>query len=291
MRTTCLQAWLLLVLLLLPGLAAAGAPVSVLVSIRPLALLAEAVGGDQVKISVLLPPDSSPHHFALRPSQRQAVTDADLVFWGGPALERPLVRLLRNRPGTVALMPDAEHENHAWLSPAVASAAAAQLLAELQRLNPDASAYYQQKYDVFRQSLATVEQQLATRLAPLNTQPLLLDHDYLDVFWQHFGLRAPWVLRSHAEQGSGAGRLRTLLTDAARQSQLCYLRETGTPPDALARQVARHAVLLEHPVDVLAVGEYAGYTDWLARLGESVAHCLEAAKPVVPTGAAGEKKP
>ncbi len=56
-------------------------------SIAPLAGIAAAVLGDAGKPTLLLPPNQSPHHGALRPSQARALAQADVVLWIGPGLE------------------------------------------------------------------------------------------------------------------------------------------------------------------------------------------------------------
>ena len=48
-------------------LAAAEAPLRVLTSIKPLQLVALAVGGDAIQTEVLLDPQFSPHDYQLRP--------------------------------------------------------------------------------------------------------------------------------------------------------------------------------------------------------------------------------
>lgn len=280
----------LLALLLGLSAAPARAAVDVLATIRPLALIAEAVGGERVSVTVLLPPGTSPHHFSLRPSQRQQVEAADLVFWGGPALERPLTGLLRQRSRrqqpVLALEPrDIRHESHAWLDPAQARDAATRLATILTALDADGADYYAARLAGLHGQLQIEEMRLRARLAPLTATPLLLDHDFLDVFWVYFGLSKPWVVRSHPEHPPGSRHLLQLAEAlAAAGGPLCYLRERSAPPDPLAQRVTRGATLAVYEADVLAEDPPAGgYAAWLGRLGDAVADCL--------TAAADKKKP
>lgn len=279
-------------LLLLLGLSAAPAraAVDVLATIRPLALIAEAVGGERVSVSVLLPPGTSPHHFSLRPSQRQQVEVADLVFWGGPALERPLAGLLRQRSGrqrpVLALEPrDLRQESHAWLDPSQVRDAATRLAAALVAVDADGADYYATRLAGLHGQLQAEEARLRARLAPLTATPLLLDHDFLDVFWAYFGLSRPWVVRSHPEHPPGSRHLLQLAEAlAAVEGRLCYLRERSAPPDPLTQRAAQGVTLAVYEADVLAEDPPAGgYVAWLGRLGDAVADCL--------ADAAGKKKP
>lgn len=69
------------------------AEVKVVTSIKPLELLVRAVA-PEVQVTTLVPPGSSPHTYSLRPSQRQALSAADVIFWVGPDMETFLERLL-----------------------------------------------------------------------------------------------------------------------------------------------------------------------------------------------------
>jgi zinc transport system substrate-binding protein len=80
----------------------AQAEVNVLTSIKPLQLIAAAVQDGVGKPDVLLPPNASPHNFALRPSDVRRVQSADLLYWIGPDMEGFLPRVLTGRTAAVS---------------------------------------------------------------------------------------------------------------------------------------------------------------------------------------------
>lgn len=89
---------------LLFGAANAQAEVRVLTSIKPLQLIAAAVQDGVGKPDVLLPPNASAHHYALRPSDVRRIRDAALFYWIGPDLETFLPPVLAGRDGaTIAV--------------------------------------------------------------------------------------------------------------------------------------------------------------------------------------------
>lgn len=84
-------------------------------SIKPLELLVRAVAGDSVKVTTLVPPGASPHTYTMRPSQRRALQDADLIFWVGPEMESFLIRLLAGEEfhdRAIALAGDEDQDHH-----------------------------------------------------------------------------------------------------------------------------------------------------------------------------------
>ena len=94
----------------------------IVTSIKPVELIVSAIATDDMQTTTLVPPGSSPHNYTMKPSQRRALENADVIFWVGPDMETFLNRLLAGQEfsgRTVALM-DAEddpeevtHDEHA----------------------------------------------------------------------------------------------------------------------------------------------------------------------------------
>ncbi|MBO6811154.1 MULTISPECIES: zinc ABC transporter substrate-binding protein [Marinobacter] len=84
----------------------------IVTSIKPVELIVSAIATDDMQTTTLVPPGSSPHNYTMKPSQRRALENADVIFWVGPDMETFLNRLLAGQEfsgRTVALM-DAEDE-------------------------------------------------------------------------------------------------------------------------------------------------------------------------------------
>ena len=73
------------------------AQVDVLASIKPLGLLAETVVGNRGNVSILLPKGASAHHYQLRYSDRENLSEADIVLWIGKDLETFLAKPISQR--------------------------------------------------------------------------------------------------------------------------------------------------------------------------------------------------
>jgi len=85
----------------------------IVTSIKPVELIVSAIATEDMQTTSLVPPGSSPHNYTMKPSQRRALENADVIFWVGPDMETFLNRLLAGeefRSRTVALM-DAEQES------------------------------------------------------------------------------------------------------------------------------------------------------------------------------------
>ena len=96
----------------------------VVTSLKPIELLVKAIAADDVEITTLVQPGSSPHNYSMKPSQRRALEAADAIFWVGPEMETFLTRLLGGsefRDRTYSLMhgenvpevrSDSDHGDH-----------------------------------------------------------------------------------------------------------------------------------------------------------------------------------
>ena len=58
----------------------------VVTSLKPIELLVKAIAADDVEITTLVQPGSSPHNYSMKPSQRRALEAADAIFWVGPEM-------------------------------------------------------------------------------------------------------------------------------------------------------------------------------------------------------------
>lgn len=86
---------LIAALLSLAATPAFAAP-AVVTDIVPTGAMVQAVMGELGKVHVLLPQGASAHHYQMRPSDAQALQDADLVVWMGPELAPWLDRAAGN---------------------------------------------------------------------------------------------------------------------------------------------------------------------------------------------------
>lgn len=79
---------------LLPALALAETNHRIVTSLKPVELLVHAVATADMSVTTLVPNGASPHTYQMRPSERQALAEADRIFWVGPGMENFLNRVL-----------------------------------------------------------------------------------------------------------------------------------------------------------------------------------------------------
>ena len=232
------------------------AATNVVASIKPVELLVKAVAGDSVEVSTLVPPGSSPHNYSMKPSQRRALEQADVIFWVGPEMETFLNRLLGGKEfagRAVAFLEseggesehdehhdehghdhesDAHHHDHGdgedphiWVDPILALDMAKDIrnaLAELEGANPE---QLNANLERFQTELLNKEQSIRASFAGLDNVSLFAYHDAFTRYAKHYGLTLEGVLTLNPELSPGARHIADVQAKLEAANQPCLLTE------------------------------------------------------------------
>ncbi len=242
----------------------------VVASIQPVHALVAGVMQGVAEPRLLVPAGRSPHGYQLRPSEAEALRDADLVVWVGEALETflvapvealagsgkilelmdaPGVTLLDSREGG-AWDAHEDHDDHAgrhdhghghdevdphiWLSPANARAIVGAVAAALAQADPPNAATYAANAARLDTRIDALETELAAQLAPVRTKPFIVLHDAFQYFDQAFGLAGVGSITVNPDRPPSARRLRELQRKIVAGDAVCVFAE----PQASDRLVA-----------------------------------------------------
>lgn len=248
------------------------------VSIRPLALIAQEVVGEEIPVRVLVR-SGDPHHYAPNVSDRAALERARLVVWMGPQLESVLAR-------QVALLP-AEHQlqlsgvdgyefqgaaatdPHLWLRPRNAAVIAAQIAERLAELQPQQAELYRSRARDFSRAMANLQKVLDRALWAYRGVPIVVTHDA----YGHFFGSAGVVTRSLSDSGKGGHGARALL-QLQGGGDGCLFGEV--PENDRDRQTAANLGLRYAALDPLAeqLPADARYRDLIDELLSQARSCL-----------------
>ena len=270
------------------------AQVEVLTSIRPLSLLAEAVVGDRATVHVLLPKDTSAHHYHLRYSDRKSLNDADLVLWIGENLETFLGKPISQRQGhtiTANLLPgiqwptiDSEnifqHQHHhhlgknphSWLNPLNNLVIIDHLVDALSRLDQVNAEVYRENGKYLKAELRKLDRLLVQQLKAVQTKGFIVNHPAYDHFVARYGLTQIGAVNQSPESPSGVRHLMTLREE---EKIHCIFGDYGYRSD----KSEQLAVDLKVPIAYLdplgySLTDNASLPLLLKRIGETFYNCL-----------------
>ncbi|WP_176084109.1 zinc ABC transporter substrate-binding protein [Martelella sp. HB161492] len=98
------------------GTAYADGPLKIVATIKPVySLLTAVTAGTDAKTTLLVKGASSPHTYSMSPSDAQALQDANVIFWVGPALEHFLTKPLEALGGNAEIITLEQAQNAALL--------------------------------------------------------------------------------------------------------------------------------------------------------------------------------
>ena len=213
--------------------------VDVIVSILPQKYLVERVGGDRVRVRVMVQPGQSPATFEPSARQMAALARADFYYRVGVPFEavwmpqlaaaNPRMRIAdardgialraldgfntEQRAGGSAPLPDP----HIWTSPALVRIMSEKLRDELIALDPASRADYEQNARRFMADLDTLDGEIRERLEGLEQRRFLVFHPSWGYFADTYGLEQVAVEQAGHEPGA---RSLARLIEVARQEDI-----------------------------------------------------------------------
>jgi len=277
----------------------AQAPVKVLVSVHPLALV---VASLVAQPQVLVPANVTPHDFSFRPSDIRKIQDADIIIWNGADTEPYLARFARrwpqkhwidvsalgeqlihtqtsaSTPATVTAPASSttpgkapaanhqhSHDSHWWFAPPVMLALQQQLAGQL---GMSAAPFQQQ-----------VQQQLAAsraQLQPLQQQGFFVFHQAYDHWVEYFGLSQLGAFTVSPEQKPGLRTLTTMRQQLLDEQVVCVFTEpqfSSALVDSVVGNLPVRRVELDPLGRHISVTQQ-GYPDFIQDLTQRFVQCL-----------------
>lgn len=273
-------------------------PLQLMASIKPLQLLVSALIEEGDSVSLLLAPGQSPHDYQLKPSDRIAMNEAQLLVWMGPRLERFLTKPVSLLPAAqrLSLLPEAEgleaagqhdehdhhHHGHAvdddphrWLDPLQAIAMAEQISRQLIELAPERQAQWQANFQAFAQAMHALNQQLQQQFST-QPKPYMVLHDAYGHFEARYGIRRLAALSISPERQPGAKHIWQLKQQIATGEVACVFREPQYQPKILNNLLAGSGVRtgLLDPLATAFSPSKTAFQEFLAGFAKALADCL-----------------
>lgn len=305
MRNTFLAA--LFVVLTATGRPAIADGLAVVTSILPVHALVASVMRGVGEPVLLVSGSGSPHHYALKPSQAQALQGADVVFWVGEDLESFLVKPLQTVGSTAKSVPLSEvpdlvrhpyrdlagdrrlnHSSHRhahamqsidphfWLDPENAIRWLTVIADRLAEHDPDNRLIYQRNANAEIAQIELLSAQIARRLEGLQTVPFAVFHDGYRYFEARYGLQSVAAITLSPEAQPSAERVRRIARILSETQAVCVFSEPQFPP-RLVKTVTEGLTVREGVLDPLGsqLTEGSGlYLELLEQMTTSFEQCL-----------------
>lgn len=271
---------------------------NVVVSIPPFYALVFGVMKGVATPTLLVKQGGSPHHYALNPSELKTLSNADLIFWGGPYLEsflnKPLSNLnskqmivqLDKSPGVhwlnarkTPLFQDIPNtrDMHFWLDPNNALALIDVIKTKLIEAYPENRIQFETNAKALKLEIKKTDTELKKKLSKVSHKPYMVLHDGYHYFEAHYGLEGVGALTDHAELPSSIERMNKIRSLIKDKNVQCVFTEPQVN-SKLVTSIVKDFHLKTGELDSLERPNEQGhynYVDMLNVLSESFLSCLE----------------
>jgi len=179
--------------------------IKVSVSLLPQAYIVERVGGDRVKIQVMIPSGASPATYEPTPQQLVMLSHSRLYIKVGaptfPFEKKHFNSILqKNKKMIVINMSDGieyrplsckkdQKDPHVWVAPSTVSVAAGNIYNALARIDPNNRDYYKKNIDLFLADIERLDKEIKAILAGKEGYSFMVFHPAWGYFADQYGLK------------------------------------------------------------------------------------------------------
>lgn len=282
-------------------LAGQASAAKLVVSIPPLAMLAQPLLDEQDEVVVLLTPGATPHGFQLKPSHRLALDKADLVISVGTGVDVWLNKALQSYSGKQVVMRQTASEllekrsgknwgeghkhahaheqitmdGHIWLSLPNAKATLKDLAEKLSELKPHKKEVISMNLQLALQELETKQDLWLTELQPYKSKGFVVAHDAFQYFEKAFGLQASGSIYINPELPLSAKRVAELRKQVKNNELACIFAEPQFPQQRIQAVISQVGVVLGKLDPLGADNKIVPYVDFYQKLVTDFKSCFD----------------
>jgi zinc transport system substrate-binding protein len=279
---------LILLVLLLSGCVSeneSAGKVRVATTIIPLGEFVQAVGGDRVAVTVLVPPGSDPHTFEPSPSQIRDVANADVYVENGAGLESWMSNILKVNPHMLVVdsskgvdLVAGESESvsearsfdpHIWLSPRDAVIQVQNICDGLIAVDPAGKDYYINNKKNYTAKLKELDAYLNSTFVAIEKKKFVVLHPAWTYFARNYGLEQ---IAIEAEEKEPGPRLLAEIIEACKENNITTVFVEPQYNPKMAEVIAQEIQGKVVSIDGLA--PTPSYIDNLKSVGEKIAESL-----------------
>lgn len=227
--------------------------IRVFVSIEPQAYFAEKIGGEHVKVSVLIPPGADPHTYEPTPQQMKELSEADLyVKVGTMEFEDQWMDRIQAVNRNMVVVDTSESieikdgDPHIWLSPRLVNIQADHIYQGLAQVDAAHQDNYSANLQAFQEEIERLDRDILTILGDVQHKEFLVFHPSWGYFCRDYGL-TEIAIEDEGKEPTAQEMAR--LIDQARQKGIQVIvvspEHSSHQAEAIARDLGGHTLTLD----------------------------------------------
>lgn len=209
--------------------------------------LVRSVGGDEVEVTALMGPGVDPHLYEASQGDISALRDADVVFYHGMFLEGRLAEILerveQQNPAVqvteglpeARLLASEDYEGqadpHVWFDPELWEMTVDPVVEQLSELKPESAEVFERNGEAYREEIRASDAYVRERIEeiPEENRVLVTAHDAFGYFGETYGVEVRALQGISTESEAGAGDVRALAEELARDRVPALFTESSIP--------------------------------------------------------------
>ena len=274
------------------------AQVNVLVTIKPLQLIAETIVGGVGTISTLLPAGNSPHHYNLSPSDRIAIEAADLIIYVGEELETQfdsVMDQLGSKKNILELLPlqslerhslttemasatgieNIRYDPHIWLNTGNATKIAEAIRNRLTLLDKARAGEFAENFNRFNNRLNELQSLLHQKLETADPGPYVVYHNAFRYFEKQFELSHRLAFVEDPEIQPGMRQILKVREAITNFEPVCLFTDDSASQATINTMLSGYQINSVQ-LDLLGkrLGEAEGYEQLMENLVDDFTNCF-----------------
>ena len=217
------------------------------------------IGDDLIDLTVLMPAGTDPHSFEPSPQQIAALSDADIVFVNGFALEETLMPVLESATTPDKIVQVSEgvepiafagkmdetgeggqrHDPHVWMDPNNVIIWTQNIENALSKADPGHADAYHKNAEDYRKQLKELDEWIQAQISPLLPLKVVTDHKVFGYFARRYGIeQAGAIIPSYSAMAQPSAQEIAQLEDAIQQLGVKAILVGNTVNPSLSQRVA-----------------------------------------------------
>lgn len=262
---------------------------NIVTTIKPLQLIAESLIQDNGSVFSIVDSRQPPHHFTVSPSDRVALSRADMAVWIGPLFETHLADFfmhkdMQDKTTTLIEAPglllhnttDNQIDAHLWLDLSNAVKIAEIIAEQVISLDPQREEFYRNNLKIFKANIKSTIHQIEQKLLAQPKADYAVYHNAYQYFERQFGLQHAIVILQNPEVPPSIREIVQLRQQFQQRTPSCLLSEINESAD-LVNTVLNGHELKSIPVDLLGYrvnSDQDGYIQFISSIADDFTRCL-----------------
>lgn len=255
---------------------------SVMTTVKPLAMIIQAVAPKGITVNYLVPGNQCPHEYSMRPSDSRKLKESSHFFWLGKDFEpimRPEAAIASssvNLTASFATQPKlTKGGTHIWLNPMTALALATSAAETLTIGYPQKKNEIAQRLTTFKKEITAIDVDLKRHLANSTTKGFVGLHDAYGNLSTEFGLNQLTAFYQVNEQMIGIASRAALKKKLSNTDEVCVFAQPQFQIKPITTLLSGHKLKILN-IDPLATGDSgnAGYIEYFKDISKQIKTCF-----------------